>query len=119
LRILFDHNVNRRFRKHLAGHIVETAREKAWEKLANGVLLQAAADAGFDLLVTTDKNLEHQQNLGALPIPIVLIDSSTNALSGLLPFAAHILNLLNTPLDKLLYVIRSDGTVIRLTSPRP
>jgi hypothetical protein len=117
LKILFDHNVNRRFRKHLSGHVVETTRERTWEKLANGELLRAAAAAGFELFVTVDKNLEFQQNLKTLPLPIVLIDSASNALPALIPFAPQILNLLATPLDNLLYIVQPDGTVLRLTSP--
>lgn len=79
MRILFDHNVDRRFRKHLPGHEIQTTREKGWEKLANGMLLKEAADAGFEAFVSMDKKLEHEQNLKTLPLPVILIDSVSNA----------------------------------------
>ena len=47
-----------------------------------------------------------------------MIDSVSTALPALLPFAPIILNLLQSPLDRALYVIQPDGGVIRLTAPR-
>jgi len=37
---------------------VETAYERGWASLQNGALLAAADEAGFDVFVTTDKNLQ-------------------------------------------------------------
>lgn len=79
MRVLFDHNVDRRLRKHLPGHTVRTAREMGWEKFENGVLIQTAADGKFDALLSIDKNIEYQQNLGTLPLPIIVLDSVSNA----------------------------------------
>ena len=62
MRILFDHNLPRRFREHVPEHDVRTAREMKWEQLRNGALLSAASEAGFDAFLTIDKQLEHQQN---------------------------------------------------------
>jgi hypothetical protein len=119
LRILFDHNVDRRFRNHLPGHEIQTTRERGWDKLANSVLLKTAADAGFEGFISIDKNLEHEQNLRTLPLPVIVIDSFSNALPALIPFAAGILDLLQQPLDRILYVIQSGNIVLRLTTPRP
>ncbi len=118
MKILFDHNVDRRFRQQLPGHEIQTARERGWDKLENGVLLRAAADGGFGAMLSVDKKLEHEQNLESLPLPIIVIDSTSNALPALLPFAAGILELLRSPLDRLLYVVQADGAVLRLSAPR-
>lgn len=118
MKVLFDHNVDRRFRNHLPGDVIRTTREQGWEKLANGTLIRAAAVAGFEVLISVDKKLEHEQNLQTLPLPIVVIDSRSNALPSLKPFATPILKLLQSPLARLLYVIASDGTVLQLTAPR-
>jgi len=40
-----------------------TARELAWDRLSNGKLLRQAERAGFEVLLTADKNMRHQQNL--------------------------------------------------------
>ena len=41
--------------------------------LLNGDLLRVAEEAGFDLLLTTDKNLAYQQNLTGRKIAIVAL----------------------------------------------
>jgi len=54
-------------------HTVRTAAQEGWGRLKNGDLLTAAEDAGFDLLLTTDKNIRHQQNLAGRKIAIVVL----------------------------------------------
>jgi hypothetical protein len=119
LKILFDHNVDRRFRRHLPGHEIKTTREMRWETLTNGLLLAAAANANFEAFLSIDKKLEHEQNLQTLPLPIIVIDSISNALPALVPFAPSVLELLKSPLDRLLYLIEPNGSVLGLASPRP
>lgn len=68
--ILFDNGTPRGLARFLPGHTVEEARERGWEELANGELIDAAEQAGFAILVTTDKNVRHQQNLGARTIAL-------------------------------------------------
>jgi len=63
MRILFDNGTPRGLARFLAGHIVEEARAHGWEETANGALLEAAERTGFEVLVTTDKNIRYQQNL--------------------------------------------------------
>jgi len=41
--------------------------------LKNGDLLAVAESAGFDLLLTTDKNMRYQQNLAGRKIAIVVL----------------------------------------------
>ena len=52
------------------------ARKRGWEKISNGELLKLAEDAGFDLLLTTDKNVRYQQNLAGRRISIVVLGNS-------------------------------------------
>lgn len=49
---------------------------KGWDTLANGALLQAAEEAGFDLFLSTDKNIRYQQNLRGRRIAIVILGNS-------------------------------------------
>jgi hypothetical protein len=76
MRILFDNGTPRGLARLLLGHSVEEARARGWEELVNGELLQAAEQAGFDLLLTTDKNIPHQQNLSERKIAIVVLGNS-------------------------------------------
>ena len=60
MRILFDHGTPRSIARWLEGHTVEEAIAKGWDRLSNGALLKAAEEAGFDLLLSTDKNIRYQ-----------------------------------------------------------
>jgi hypothetical protein len=59
--ILFDQGTPIGIRNFLRPHTVKTAYELEWSELLNGELLRAAEEAGFEVFVTTDKNLAHQQ----------------------------------------------------------
>src|SRR5215831_2514325 len=73
MRILFDQGTPVQIGRSLSAHSVRTAREQGWSTLANGELLRVAEEAGFDLLLTTDKNLRYQQNLLKRKIAIVAL----------------------------------------------
>jgi hypothetical protein len=73
MRILFDQATPVPLRPYLEGHSVRTAAQQGWDQLRNGDLLTAAEDAGFDLLLTTDKNMLYQQNLEGRLIAIVVL----------------------------------------------
>jgi hypothetical protein len=71
--VLFDQSTPVPIRSFLKGHTVETAWQRGWDKLKNGDLLKAAEEAGFELLVTPDKNIRYQQNLKNYTIAIVVL----------------------------------------------
>ena len=77
MRILFDQGTPVPLRQILTSHQVETAFERGWSTLSNGDLLAAAEQEGFEVFVTTDKNLRDQQNLGGLRIAIVVLSSTS------------------------------------------
>jgi len=60
-------------RPYLEGHTVRTAFQQGWDRLTNGELLVAAEEAGFELLLTTDKNIRYQQNLARRKIAILVL----------------------------------------------
>jgi predicted nuclease of predicted toxin-antitoxin system len=76
MRILFDQGTPVPLRAFLSGHDIKTAAEQGWSELSNGKLLDAAETAGFEALVTTDKNFPHQQNLQARKIAIIIIGNA-------------------------------------------
>jgi hypothetical protein len=77
VRILFDQGTPAPLRKFLSSHQVETVFERRWSTLTNGDLLIAAEREGFEVFVTTDRNLRYQQNLGAFRIAIVVLSSTS------------------------------------------
>src|SRR5436309_14056300 len=72
MRILFDQGTPVQIRRSLEAHTVKTSREHGWSTLANGELLRVAEEAGFDVLLTTDKNMRYQQNFEGRRIAAVL-----------------------------------------------
>ena len=71
--ILFDHGTPAPLRRFLVGHSVATAYELGWATLKNGVLLQSAELAEYQLLITTDSSLMYQQNLRGRKIAILVL----------------------------------------------
>ena len=55
--VLFDNGTPRGLARFLTGHSVEEARARGREELANGELIDAAEQASFEVMVTTDKNI--------------------------------------------------------------
>ncbi|MGA1995134.1 MAG: hypothetical protein ABSH45_05075 [Bryobacteraceae bacterium] len=76
MRILFDQGVPRGLAASLRGHAVTEARTLNWERISNGELLTLAEGMGFDLLLTTDKNVRYQQKLAGRKISVVVLGNS-------------------------------------------
>jgi len=72
--VLFDNGTPRTLARFLIErHMVTEARARGWQELENGDLLNEVEAAGFEVLVTTDKNLGYQQNLTRRKIAIVVL----------------------------------------------
>lgn len=56
--------------------------------MKNGDLLAAAETAGFDVLVTTDRNMPYQQNLNVRKIAVVVLGKGQWAL--IKPYASTV-----------------------------
>ena len=74
--ILFDHGTPAPLRSFLKEHTVKKTKDLGWDTLSNGELLTAAEEAGFEIFVTTDKNIRYQQNLGDRAIAVVVLGNS-------------------------------------------
>ena len=94
MKILLDECVDRGLARELPGHSVETVSSMQWTGIQNGELLKRAAAAGFDVFVTVDRNLSFQQNIGAVPLIIVILSAESNRLADLAPLAPAILKAL-------------------------
>ncbi len=97
MRILFDKGTPRQLRRQLFGHEVETTSERGWDTLSNGVLLDRAEEAGFEVLITTDQGIRYQQNMSNRRVAVVVLmntawprisrrtEAVRNALEGIEP----------------------------------
>ncbi len=63
-------------RRELTGHLVSTAFEMGWSDFGNGDLI-AAAEAVFDVLITTDQNLGYQQNLSGRKSAVLVLPTTS------------------------------------------
>ena len=77
MRILFDQGTPVPLRDHLSEHTGDTAFERGWSELANGELLDTAEREGYQLLITTDRNLRYQQNLANRQLAILALLSTS------------------------------------------
>jgi hypothetical protein len=73
---LFDQGTPAPLRHALPLHEIATAYERGWQNLENGDLLSAAETAGFEALITTDKNLRYQQNLAGRRLAILVLPTT-------------------------------------------
>ncbi len=77
MHIVFDKNVPVGVRRFLSKHEVRTFSEMRWHpQLENGALLNAAEEAGFDLMITSDQNIRHQQNLTRRRLALIVLGSN-------------------------------------------
>ena len=83
MRILFDQGTPVPLRQYLIEHSVTTAYEEGWSNLSNGDLLKSAEDKGYQIFVTTDRNLRYQQNLSDRQIAIVVLLSTSYSLPSI------------------------------------
>ena len=87
------------------------ARDLGWRNLKNGELLASAAAAGFDAMLTIDKNIRYQQNLTRLPIGIVELDVVRNRLADVAALAPHFPSALERLAQFKFVSLKSDGLV--------
>lgn len=77
MNVLLDHGAPQGVAWSLRSHSVSSALSKGWDRLHNGAPLKAAEDAGFDVLLTTDRGIRYQQNLKERRIALVVITGTT------------------------------------------
>ena len=77
MRVLLDHNIPTGVARSLIGHEVTEAIDRGWETISNGALIADAEEAGFDVLLTADKQIRYQQNLKGRRIAVIVVSNST------------------------------------------
>lgn len=93
--ILLDENLDWRLRRELPGHEVESVPLIGWSGLKNGALL-AQAEQRFEVLVTMDSSMVHQQNLARYRIAVIALKARSNRLADTRPLMPRVLAVLPT-----------------------
>jgi predicted nuclease of predicted toxin-antitoxin system len=86
MRLLIDECRPRKVKSLLAqgGHECETVGDAGFSSKENGELIALAEDK-FDVILTIDKNIQHQQNISARNIAILIIRAASNDLDDIRP----------------------------------
>lgn len=83
MRVLLDECVPQRLRRELAQQTVSTVPEEGWASLRNGELLRLMSEARFDVFVTVDRSLMHQQKVAATSVAVIVLHARSNRLQDL------------------------------------
>ena len=106
MRLLLDECLPARLRRELPGHDVQTVPQAGWAGIKNGRLLRLIADSGqFDVFLTVDKNLPHEQKISGLPFAVVVLRARSNSITDVRPFAPEILRRLPEFLPGQVYIL--------------
>ncbi|MBM2839604.1 MAG: hypothetical protein HW412_132 [Bacteroidetes bacterium] len=90
MKILLDENLPAKLRFDFGeGYEIKTVKEMGWNGKKNGELLTLLNSYGFDMFVTMDKNIRHQQNLSRLPITVFLLNAKNNKHQTIQPLVAR------------------------------
>lgn len=96
MKLLLDHNLDRRLKRHFIDFEVRTTQEQGWSDVLNGELLTLAESDGFNVLITADSNIKNQQNLADRRISVLVIPAYNNRLSTHLEMIDETLKALST-----------------------
>lgn len=83
MKLLLDENLPKRLKLDFPEHEIFTVRDMLWNGITNGDLLKLMLTAGFDALLTFDKNLQHQQNFEKYTIAVFVLTSTINTYNEL------------------------------------
>ena len=91
MKLLLDENLPHDLRHLLPGHDVFTVAYMGWSGVENGDLLKAAADSGFEVMLTKDSGVEYEQHLPSLRIALLVMKAKTNKLDDIRPLLPRVL----------------------------
>ena len=117
MRVLFDENMPHPLRRHFTGFIVRTVQEMGWAGVKNGNLLTLAEGQNFDVLLTFDRNLEHQQNMARRTIAIVIVAALDKRIPALLSMMPDILATVSAAQPGNIYQVEKPDTTVSASQP--
>ena len=86
MKILLDECVTKRLKAHLISHDVSTVKDRGWTGLKNGVLMAVAAESGFDILLTIEKNIQRQLTIEKYNLIVVILDTPSSKIEMITKF---------------------------------
>jgi predicted nuclease of predicted toxin-antitoxin system len=94
-KVLLDENLPIKIKYRLKDTCeIYTVKDKNWNSLENGHLIAAMQKDNFDFLITSDKNLQYQQNLSKYSIGFIVLNVPDNNYETILPLIEKIKKIL-------------------------
>ncbi len=85
-KVLLDENLPVKIKYRLKDVCeIYTVNDKNWNALENGELINVMQQDSFDYLITSDKNLQYQQNLSKYSIGFIVLNIKDNNYETVLP----------------------------------
>jgi len=98
MKLLLDENLPKRLKNDFPEQEIFTVRDKDWNSKKNGELLELMLAENFDVLITFDQNMEHQQNFEKYPIAVFVLIAENNTYQLLSELLLNIKTELEKPL---------------------
>ena len=89
MRIILDECLPRRLLRDLPDHMVTTVPRQGWAGINNGALLKRV-DPEFDIFITIDSNMVHQQKLSGLQLCLIILHGPNSRYETLQPLLPQI-----------------------------
>ena len=105
MKILLDECVTKKIKALLVGYTVFTIGQMEWKGLKNGMLIKKAEQKNFDILLTIDKNICHQQNIEKYNISIVILNTNNSNIETLQEYIPNFINQINSFENGKIYII--------------
>ncbi len=99
MKLLLDENLPKKLKKDFTEHEIYHITDKSWNGKKNGELLSLMLSEDFDILLTFDQNLEHQQNFDKYPIAVLVLIAENNTYLVLSELVENIKTQINQPLQ--------------------
>lgn len=96
MRLLLDENLPKRLKEDFTDYEIYTVRDKGWNGIKNGELLNLMLKEGFDIFLTFDKNLQYQQNFNKYPITVIILNAPINTWQELTKLSGSIIDRLES-----------------------
>jgi hypothetical protein len=105
-KVLLDENLPLKLKFRLQDVCeIYTVNDKGWNALENGDLISAMQNDGFDYLITSDKNLQYQQNLDKYSIGFIVLNVPNNNYETILSLVPKIKQVVSGDLKEKLVII--------------
>lgn len=106
MKLLLDENLPKRLKRELNMFEVATVQEMGWRSKTNGELLRLMQGSGFSVLLTFDKNMQHQQNFAKYPITVLVLSALKAQFRYVKPLIPAIISKLSGPLSSGVTIIK-------------